>query len=523
MSKMLKSTSLMGAATLISRVLGLVREMVFAHLFGAGVVKGAFDIAYMVPNLFRRLLGEGALTAAFIPIFKGKLETEERQEVWRSANAVISGLVVVVSALIGLVLLGVGVAIGVGEFPEKTDLMLRLLMVLFPYVGFICVAAIFMGMLNAQGSFFVPALAPVLLNLIVIFSALFLIPGESEAKSHGVFVIAFAVLFAGFAQMAYMLPSLIKRGYRYRWVRPWGESVTKEVVQKMIPGTIGVAAFQINMMVTMLFAFAIGEGIVASFNYAVRLMEFPQGVFGVSLCTFMLPTLSGIAAKKEYGAFSKTLNRGLQFLIYVNFVVIGVTFVLAEPITRLILERGAFSVLDTANTSGALRYLAPSLIGYSFCGLLARAFYALGDVRTPMIISVVSLAVNLLIALLLVPPFKQNGLALANTLSSLGQAGLLMRALRIKLNGRWNPFEGLKPALVCAPIAAGAAGLVWLSSQWLAPLEIEWELGRRLIDVFGPMVVGVGVYALVTAWMPMEAPRALRAKILGRLARKGSH
>src|SRR5688572_20118825 len=261
MSQMLKSSGAMAIATMASRVLGLVREIVYAAFLGRGWVPDAFFLAFTVPNLFRRLLGEGALTAAFIPIFKQKERLDGEAEMWRAANAVISALVLGAGAIVLLMFVGITIALAAGLSDPKTLLMLRLLRVMSPYLLLVCVAAIVMGMLNARGHFFVPALGPLLLNITMIASVLWIAPRMGVGLSQQVFGLAIGVVIAGFVQACFQLPLLHKEGFRYRWVTPWADETVRRVVKQMIPGAIGVAAFQINVVVTYGFSFWVESGI----------------------------------------------------------------------------------------------------------------------------------------------------------------------------------------------------------------------------------------------------------------------
>src|SRR5271154_1082565 len=283
MSQMLKSSGAMAAATLLSRVLGMVREIVYARFMGDGWVAGAFQFAFTIPNLFRRLLGEGALTAAFIPIFKEKEKIHGEREMWRAANAVISGLVIAATVIIGIAMLGISVALNAHHFAEKTELMLQLLRVMFPYMMLVCLAAAFMGMLNARGHFFIPAMGATMLNVVMIASVLWLAPRMGTKLHEQIFALAIGVLAAGVAQAAFQLPTLWRDGFRYQWVSPWGDETVQRVVKQMLPATIGVAAFQINVVITQGLSYWVDDYVVASFQYAVRLMELPQGLFGISL------------------------------------------------------------------------------------------------------------------------------------------------------------------------------------------------------------------------------------------------
>lgn len=584
---MLKSSGAMGAATMLSRVLGLVRDICYTTFMGTTWVADAFNLAFMVPNLFRRLLGEGALSAAFIPIFKEKEKLQGDAEMWRAANAVISGLVAatglvvlagiaVVSLLLvigvrpvdavpwvsGLsaaypwVLGGCVVALGLGAFKSeqptasssfvrvfvwlvaaaalafvlgalllagglmkesgggKTRLMLELLRVMFPYVLLVCVAAFFMGMLNARGHFFVPAMGATMLNVVMIASVLWLAPKMGQRLDEKIFGLAIGVVIAGVAQAAFQLPLLRREGFRYRWVSPWRDDTVRRVVSQMIPGAVGVAAYQINVLITQGMGFWVGQGVVSSFVVAVRLMELPQGVFGISLATYLLPTLAGLAADKKYPEFRSTLRQGIGWLIFVNLLAAVLLFTLAEPMIRLLFQRGMFDAISTEHSTMALRCLAPGLVAFSLVNILARAFYALGDTKTPMRISVFCLTINVVFSALLVWNYRQAGLGIANTMSAVVNMSLLFYALRRKL--KTLELGGLKKDLIVLSAAAVMAGVTaWALAGFWAGRFGHDHLATRLGEVFVPMTVASLVYfGIATAF------KAGHAKELSEIVRR---
>ena len=593
MSQLLKSSGAMSLATMLSRVLGLAREVVYAHFMGDKPVAGAFTLAFMVPNLFRRLLGEGALSAAFIPVFKEKEKTAGDAEMWRAANAVLSGLLASASALVVLAVLGIslllhlsvhsgetlrivrllhagypwivlislaalvlvvlergsetssrlrraGVGVGVGLAGlflalvggvslalsvdlrnGQTKLMLDLLRVMFPYVLLVCVAAIFMGMLNSRGHFFVPAMGATMLNVVMIASVLWLAPLIGGPLEKRVFALAIGVVVAGFAQAIFQVPLLHSEGFRYQWVSPWRDETVRRVVKQMIPGAVGVAAFQINVLVTQGFAFAVDGSVVASFNYAVRLMELPQGVFGISLATYLLPTLSGLAAEKKYPEFRATLRQGVGWLVFVNLLAGVLLLTLAEPMIRLLFERGLFDESSTDRAAGALMCLAPGLVAFSLVNILARAFYSLGDTKTPMQISVFCLVVNALLALALVSHWRQVGLGIANTLSALINVSLLFYALRKKLKTlEMAEVRRHLPALIGATIVAGgiAWGLSALWTAWLGHGTFALKLGELLV----PMAAASAAYFGLAVWLKTGYTEELMGLFRKRLERPKS-
>jgi len=487
----------MAGATMASRLLGLAREMAYASFMGNHWVASAFQLAFAVPNLFRRLLGEGALTAAFIPIFKQKEVKEGEKEMWRSANAVISGLVTATGAITILAVVAISVLLLVYPFKEETEMMLLLLRMMFPYMPLVCLAAVLIGMANARGHFFVPALGAALLNVVMIASVLLLAPRMGTTLPDQIRGLAIGVVLAGLAQAFFQLPSLQREGYEYEWVSPWRNSTVREVVRKMLPGSLGVAAFQINVLVISFASFWFEETIVATFNYSVRLMEFPQGLFGISLATYLLPTLSGMAAEKKFGEFRQTLSQGLIYLAFTNLLAAAMALALSEPIVRLIFERGKFGPDATHRVAIALACLAPGLLMFSMNNILARAFFALNDIKTPMKISIVCLGLNLVFALWLVQPYREAGLAVANTLSATFNTMLLLYALRRKLS-RMGLMQVVKALLVLLPsaLAAGlaAAALAWLWDKQLGHQSFLAKLGA----VFIPASAGILLYGVLS-------------------------
>ncbi len=483
----------MALATFISRILGMVREMVYARFMGDGWVAGAFMLAFTIPNLFRRLLGEGALTAAFIPIFKDKEKNAGEQEMWRAANAVISGLIMASAAVVVVVLIGLTITLKFGYFERDTRLMLELLRVMFPYMLLVCLAAVFMAMLNARGHFFIPALGATLLNVVMIASVYGLAPQIGGELEFQIVALAIGVLIAGLAQAGFQLPVLFQEGYRFRWVTPFKNETVRTVVTKMIPGTVGVAAFQINVLMTQGIAFALDPMINASFGYAIRLMELPQGMFGIALATFLLPTLSGLAAEKKYDEFGATLSKGMQHLLFVNLPASILLVLLAEPVVRMIFEHGKFGPDSTLRASLALMFLAPGLLAYSMVNILARAFFALGDTTTPMRISIFCLVANLLLTVAFVFPMQQAGLGLANTISSWINVWLLHRALKKKLSKLdLDEFHrSVGPTALAAFIASAVAfGAYYWWSGHLGHATTWLRIG----EVFVPLLLSIAVY-----------------------------
>ncbi len=519
-SQMLKSSGGIGAATLTSRVLGLVREQVYAAFMGTSGIYGAFALAYTVPNLFRRLLGEGALTAAFIPIFKSKEKIEGDAAMWHSANAVISGLIAVSSAVVLIAMLVISALLLVAPWGAESRLMLELMRMMFPYMLLACVGAVMIGILNSRGHFFIPALGAAVLNVVMIAAVLCLAPLMGKRLDTQVFALAIGVLLAGVAQVLFQWPTLHGEGFRYHWVSPWRNPTVREVVQKMIPSTIGVAAFQINVMLTQGLAFGKSAGIVSDFVYAVRLMELPQGVFGISLATFLLPTLAGFAVEKKFDQFRATLRQAIGHLIFVNLLASVLMFTLAAPIVRLLFQHGKFNEHSTQQVSFALVCLVPGLVSFSLVNIFARAFYALGDILTPMRISIFCLAMNLIFAVVFLFVFElgPGALGIANTLSATCNLGLLAYALRRKL----RTLE-MKDSVAQYPLIA-AIGLAAGLTAW--GIRRVWEnnighfnLTLRLGEVFVPMIAATAVYFALSLLLNAGSAREMLQLVVARARR----
>jgi len=376
---------------------------------------------------------------------------------------------------------------------------------MFPYMLLVCLAAIFMGMLNARGQFFLPAMGATVLNTVMICVVLFVAPHFGNTLDRQIFALALGVLIAGAAQTAYQLPALWREGFHFGWVSPWNNEIILQVVAKMIPGMMGVAAFQLNVLLTQGIAYAVDPQIFAWFDYAVRLMELPQGMFGISLATYLLPTLAGLASEKKFPEFRSTLNQGLGYLAFGNTIASALLVVLAEPIVRLLFEHGKFDSIDTRSVAFALACLAPGLIAFSMVNILARAFYALGDTKTPMKISTVCLGLNVVFTAWLIGPLGQGGLGIANTMSALFNVYLLFYALRRKL--KFLQLGSLRHQALSMLGAAILAGQVaWLSSQLWNRWIGHATLTRKLGAVFIPMGLASLVYGLALLWL--KVPQA---------------
>jgi putative peptidoglycan lipid II flippase len=423
-----------------SRVLGLVREQVMAYLFGAGNAVDAFNVAFRIPNLVRDLFAEGAMSAAFVPTFTRYLTREGRASAWRLGSHVLNALLVVTLALVvlGVVFAEPLVWLLAGDYaqvPGKFELTVTLTRVMLPFLTLVALAAACMGMLNSLDRYFVPALAPALFNVASIGVTLAAVPTLMWMGQPTIYAMAYGVIAGGLAQLLLQWPVLGREGYRHRFVLDPAEPGLRQILLLMGPGTLGLAATQVNVFVNTWLATGEGTGAVSWLGYAFRLMYLPLGIFGVSIATASLPLIARRAADKDVAGMRDSVSSGLAMMLTLNVPATVGLIVLAHPIVALLFERGQFTAADTAATAGALMAYAIGLTGYSVVKIASPTFYALGQSRTPVLVSVLSVLTNAALNLLLVREYGYRGLALGTSLTALLNAGLLLVLLRAQLGG----------------------------------------------------------------------------------------
>ncbi len=457
--RLARSAGLTGAATLTSRVLGLARDQVLAALFGAGNDMDAFIVAFRIPNLVRDLFAEGAMSAAFVPTFTRHLTRHGKREAWRLGNNVINALVVITGAAIvlGIVFarpIVTAYAGGFASVPGKLELTIHLTRVMLPFLMLVAVAAAMMGMLNSLHHYFVPALAPAMFNVATIVCAFALVPLMPALGLPRIMAIAVAALLGGVGQVAVQWRPLAREGFTYEPFLRWRDPGLGQVLLLMGPGTIGLAATQVNIFVNTLLATSQGTGAVSWLTYAFRLMYLPIGLFGVSIGTAVLPAVSRHAAIDDVDGVRATVSRGIAMMLMLNVPATFGLLVLATPIVRLLFERGHFLPADTVQTAAALRFYALGLVGYSTVRIASPTFYALHRSRVPVVVSVCTIAVNVILSVALVRVMGFRGLALGTSVAALANGLLLAWLLRSVLNG----IDGGRLAIVLLKtVAAGLA------------------------------------------------------------------
>ena len=435
-----RDAGLTGAATLTSRVLGLVRDQVLAAFFGAGNDMDAFVVAFRIPNLVRDLFAEGAMSAAFVPTFTRELTLRGRRDAWRLGNNVLNALIVVTGALVvaGIVFARPLIELYAGDFASvqgKLELTVRLTRVVLPFLTMVAVAAAAMGMLNSLHYYFVPALSPAMFNVATIAGVFLLAPLMPRFGLPPIMAVAIAALAGGIGQIAIQWPALRREGFRYEALFDPRDPGLRRVLILMGPGTIGLAATQVNLFVNTLLATSQGTGAPSWLTYAFRVMYLPIGLVGVSIGTAVLPAVSRHATVGDTEGIRNTVSRGLAMMMLLNVPATLGLMVLATPIVQLLFERGHFLAADTAATAAALRLYAVGLMGYSAVRIASPTFYAIGESRTPALVSVSAIAVNVIASVALVRAIGFQGLALGTSIAAIVNAALLLWLLRRRLGG----------------------------------------------------------------------------------------
>jgi putative peptidoglycan lipid II flippase len=523
-SRLARSAGLISIATMASRVLGVAREAVLASFFGAGTEMDAFNVAFRIPNLLRDLFAEGAMTAAFVPTFTRTLTHAGRDAAWRLGNLVINALLLITGLLVvvGVIFAGPITAFFApyfAEIPGKLQLTTELTRVMLPFLTTIAVAVAMMGMLNALHRFFIPALSPAMFNVATIACAFLLVPLMHRLGLAGIVAIAIATLVGGVGQIALQWPLLRREGFRYSPVVDFRDPELREVLRLMVPGTLGLAAVQINVFVNTYLATSQQEGAVSWLNYAFRLMYLPIGLFGVSIATAALPDVSRHAAADDIAAIRRTVSGALRMMLMLNVPATVGLIALAHPIVSLLLERHAFRPADTAATAAALVFYAPGLLGYSAVKIASPTFYSLGDSRTPVTISVLSVLANVAINLTLVKAIGYRGLALGTAIAALFNAGALLFMLERRLSG----LEGRRVAaafakiLMAALLMGAAAYVVHGSLESMLPGR---AFGIRLLRVAGAIAAALLVLVGSARGLRIEEFDQAWSRVLRRIVRR---
>jgi putative peptidoglycan lipid II flippase len=527
-----QNASVVSIAVMASRILGLVRDQVFAIFFGAGLQYDAFLAAFRIPNLLRDLFAEGALSAAFVTTFSQVLETKGQKEAVRLSNRVATLTILVISVIcvaawLCAPLLVRALAPGFFDVPGKAELTIQLTRIMIPFLLLIALAAQAMGVLNAQNVFGIPAIASAFFNLGSIIAGLLL--GFAIGPAIGWSAIegmAFGTLVGGFLQFAVQWPSLLRTGFSYRPMISLSDPGVRQIVRLMAPAIIGTAAVQINVFVNTNFASsiidpatgAVANGPVSWLNYAFRFMQFPIGVFGVAIATAMLPPLSRSSARNDLVQFRETLAHSLALVFFCCVPSAVGLAVLGRPIVALIFEHGRFTAFDTIQTGNALAAYSIGLAGYAAIKVLSPAFYALNDARTPMLVSLGSIVVNYAMNSLLVGPFGHVGLAFST--STVALVNFLLLALFMRRRLGWLEGRRLGSTLIRIGVASIAMGFVaWIVAEGLRSLPLP-TVSLHFVQVVGSIASAATVFYLICRVLQVKELDEAITTIAGRFVRR---
>jgi len=508
---LLGSSLIVASMTMLSRVLGLVRDVVIATMFGAGSHADAFFVAFKIPNFLRRLFAEGAFNQAFVPVLAEISHLDNRALLTAMVSKVAGSLLLVLSvitvlAVVAAPVLALVFAPGFASDSEKLGLTADMLRITFPYLLLISMTGFLGSLLNHAKRFAIPALTPVLLNLSLITAALWLAPQMRVP----VMALAWGVLAAGILQLLLQLPFVARLGLLVRPQIGFGDTRVKQVMKLMLPAMFGVSVAQINLLLDTVLASLLETGSVSWLYYSDRLMELPLGVFGIAIATVILPGLSQRHAAKSPQAFSQTIDWALRMVLILGLPAAIALGVLAEPLIATLFHYGAMGDRDVLLSAASLRAYAVGLLAFMLIKVLAPGYFARQDMRTPVRIGIWAMATNMLFNLLLVWQFAHVGLAMATAMSAFLNAGLL--ALGLYRQNIWRPAVGWSVFWLRLVVASTCLlGVVYWTYEpaqtWLA-----WGLWQRIshlsvIVVLGALAYGLGLLISGLRWRHLQGPK----------------
>jgi putative peptidoglycan lipid II flippase len=503
--------------TFLSRILGLIRDMVVAFSFGAAAQADAFFVAFRIPNMLRRMVAEGALTASFLPVYVDYLEGQDPEEARKVVDIVFTILTMVLTLI---TLIGVALspwiirlfAPGFLGVPGKFELAVSLNRIVFPYIFLVSLVALCMGILNAKRHFAAPAASPILLNVFMILGALWL----SRFCNPPIYGLAIGVVVGGLFQFLLQLPVLASKGVRFRPDFSFRHPAVRRIGLLFLPAAFGAAVYQLNIFVSNLLASFLPGGSISYLWYASRLLEFPLGVFGVALATAAFPSLSQQSSRQDASRFQLIFEDALGLITFVTLPAMVGLILLRQPIVEVLFQRGAFDTLTALRTADALLYYCMGMWPIAAGRIVVSAFYSVQDTRTPVKLAFIAFVANVILSLLLMGPMRHCGLALANSLSALLNAGMLFYCFRGRMGVwglGWVRSTGLK--VFCAS-AVMAFALLTIKGVlgWDEACPFTWKCLRLALWI----AVGGGVYTLACLVLRVKELGTITKSMLNRSA-----
>ena len=510
-----RSAGLVGSLTFLSRIAGYARDVVIAYFFGATALTDAFWVAFRIPNLLRRLFAEGSLTISFIPVFTQYLETKNKEEAKKVADAVFTILVflLILISIGGILLSPYIIKLFAAGFDESTfELAVSLNRIMFPYIIFISLTALSMGVLNSLRHFFAPAFSPVILNICIIVAVFFLYKNFNVP----IYAAAVGVIAGGILQLIFQLPFLYGRGFLFSFRKQVRHPAVKKIGFLIIPQLFGVAVYNINILVNTQYASFMTEGTISYLYFAERPIEFPLGIIAVSIATVLLPSLSSYVSKKEFDKFKETYSFTLRLMFFILIPALVGLIVLRVPICNLLYQRGEFDYAATVFTSQALLGYAVGLWAVGGIRITAPAFYSMQDTKTPVIIAFVAFIVNAVLGYVLGFTFgyKHTGLALASSISSIINFVLLFYLIERRV-GNIN-IKSIIVLLVKLTAISGVMGIViWRISKLTFWNESAFSL-EKIGILAASIVIAAVIYFLLAKILKIE-----EADFLVKMIRRG--
>lgn len=516
----LRSVKTVSFFTFLSRILGLIRDMLCANFFGTGMVWDAFTIAFRIPNLFRRLFGEGALSAAFVPVFIDCLEKRSTNEAWRLARSLATIIIII---LVGITVIGelsFFLIPRLTSLQPKWEIVFDLLVIMFPYVLFICLVALSMAILNSLKHFFVPALTPIVLNICWIIGVVVIAPIFGNNLQEMAIGVAIAILLSGFIQLSIQVPVLKGYGMDFRPLISFLHPGIKQIFRLIGPTIFGLAVVQINVLIDSLIAvgfapsingsqtftflnkeiyYPLQTGSASVLYYGDRLIEFPLGVFGIALANVIFPLFSTHASREDWEGFKLTLIKALRMVVFIGIPASVGLILLRLPLVELFYERNEFTIESTRRTINVIFFYSLGIWGYCGLHVIVRAFYSLKDTKTPMLIGIYMVGVNLFLNLSLIWFLNVGGLALATSISAILQLIILITILKRRLCITFSRdifISFFKTGIATLAMAISCAVVIKVVSEIMPDNDIV----SKLVRLFTPLAAALIVFFL-TAYL----------------------
>lgn len=498
-----RAAGLMSIATFISRILGYVKDMILAVFFGATGLSDTFFVAFRIPNLLRELFAEGSMSSAFIPVLtehqtkQGGEEAKRLVRITFTFILIFVGLICIVGVIFAPAIVA-AIAPGFLNMPEKFSLTVLLTRTMFPFLLFISLAALVMGALNTKRVFFIPALAPAMLNIAIIATVLLLAPTMKQP----IVAVAIGVAFGGFIQFVFQLPSFLKNEYSLKPEYNFRHPGLKKMSVLVLPATMGMAVAQINIFISTILASYLPEGSITYLYYSMRLVQFPVGIFGVAMGMAVLPTLSEHAVKGEFEKLREDFSFALRLLFFITIPAMAGLIALREPIVNILFQRGKFDYAATIGTAQALLFYSFGIWAVVGVRVVTASFYSMQDTKTPVKIAVVALITNIILSLILMKPLKHSGLALANAFASSINFVFLFYFLRKRL--KRVGARRITKSFLKISIASAVMGI----AGWFLFHGELWRYSGRSIEkagyLSGGIIICIGLYLFMSYLLKSE-------------------